>query len=365
MRPEKDHNRLRIDRESLLRTLGYVSVGLGKQGFGNCFLFRKGIVCTYNEDIAAYAKVPIRWTGAVSARELLGVLEKWDCRFVTLLIEDGALFVYGGSRSKVRLVLEDAQDAAEFDLAFGTDWQPVPAGFLDAIAAVEDAAATGTDIDEGFTRCVHITPKAIEATDLTQYARCRIRTPVQGSVCILRDSAKVIAHLGANEMCETSALLCFRNDAGVQVGIRKQEEEFPEGEGLIADIREYPEYALPGDFLGALSTSEIFAKGEERKYVGVRLTQGQMTMTAMNPLLGEIEEERPMAGYDGPDLEFVCEVRLLRRLAEYGRMRVAPNGDLYRLVVADKGFVFMISTMEPEMAEPEYGDDESMDEDED
>lgn len=364
----------KVKRETLLQILGFVSVGLGKQGFGNCFIFRNGYVMAYNEDVVAKAPVPFKWTGAVTAPEFLGVLSKWHSKIVEMIHTPDALFVYSGKHDRVKLVLEDATDAEEFDHAFGTDWKPVPSGFVDALHAVEEAAATGSDLEESFTRCIHITPTHIEATDLSQFARCKIKSPVGGSVLILRETVKALMHLGVSEMCETETLICFRNEIGVTIGIVKQNDEFPDASHLLADVQEFKEYTLPGGLLDAISASEYFAAGEDRKQINVVIAGDQIQLSTLHPLVGECISEKPMKDYDGPDLYFVCEAKLLRRIAEFGRVRIGPlptagvdsNGDprlLYRLIVKDRGFVFMVTTMEPDDIEPDVGGEDDEDDD--
>jgi hypothetical protein len=76
----------RINREEFLRNLESVEPGLSPREIleqSSCFIFQKGWIKTFNDEVACKIKSPLKLEGAVQAAPLLAILSAivyWQVR---------------------------------------------------------------------------------------------------------------------------------------------------------------------------------------------------------------------------------------------------------------------------------------------
>ncbi|KKK61366.1 hypothetical protein LCGC14_3015070, partial [marine sediment metagenome] len=71
---------MKVERQKMLERLKLVSLGISTKGViaqSDCFIFSGDRVFAFNDEIMVRAKIPGDFDGAVSASELISLLEKF------------------------------------------------------------------------------------------------------------------------------------------------------------------------------------------------------------------------------------------------------------------------------------------------
>lgn len=328
-----------VSRESLLEACSFAAAGLGKQGIGTCFKFSNGKVSAFNEDVYASAPIDIGWEGIVEASRLLGILQKNKDETVDIAWnEKRAKLVLKGSGKtwKSELVVEIHESLGEWEIEEPEEWLTMDPHMLDGIAAVQSAADKGKK-STPMTRCIHITPEFLEATDTNQYARYTVATGFTNNTLALRDGLKTVVPLGATEFAACPSFLHFRNQKGVRVSVRTQIGRYPDLSPLLDGVEDYPELPLPGGMADALEACDVMLSSDvSDQSVQVTLKPGWLYCETASG--GNTHTTRsPLPAYTGEEVEFSVHPKLLGAIVEHGKMIWAPLNDIMSRLVANEG----------------------------
>lgn len=310
---------MRINREEFLKQLESVLPGLSTKEVieqSSCFIFKDKTVNTYNDEIACSQKSLLKIEGAVPAMPFISILRK--------LKEEELEIAVGESDKGGTLLIKGKQRRAginmEQDILLPIDavdkpkkWKELPDNFADAIAIVQPCA--GTNEAQFVMTCVHIGPKFIEACDNHQVTRFRIRTDVDKSILVRRDSLKYIVSLEMVEFSETKHWVHFRNSDGLVLSCRHWVDDYPSDDiSKVLQMKGEP-LTLPKGLKEAVEKAEIFSSENiEGNNVIVNIKKGKFKITGkgVSGWFTEVKKSK----YDGVSLQFTIPPNLLVELVQ-------------------------------------------------
>jgi len=217
-----------IKREQLLKELSSVVPGLSEREIveqSSCFAFKDGKVYTFNDEIACWAKSSLPFTGAVSAKKLLSLLQSMpEEKLGVSLSKNGKLVIKGNHKqatyslaSRIALPIDSIKNPKH--------WKSLPSDFLEGLLLVADCA--GRDESNFVLTCIHIAPEKLEASDNDRIAKFNTKTDVRQSMLIRKDTVKHLAAAGVTKFGETKDWVHFRSDKGPIICCRRYTESFP------------------------------------------------------------------------------------------------------------------------------------------
>jgi DNA polymerase III sliding clamp (beta) subunit (PCNA family) len=252
-----------VDREELLSQLNSVLAGLATHEAieqSTCFVFDKGQVVTFNDDIACIMNTKLDIKGAVPASLFGSLLRKLPDTELKYSIEKKKL-VIKGHHKKARIQIDPKLRLPILeDLDVARKWHKITEEFSDAIGMVEQCA-DGKRESSGSATLVHITPEYIEATDAFEAARYIIDLKLKQEVCVKRNAIKQMVTLGMTHMGVTSAWVSFKNKAtGLIFCCRRYDEsDYPSLNEIIKPEKKVRKTHLPKDLQKAADRAGDFA----------------------------------------------------------------------------------------------------------
>lgn len=315
----------RINREELLQQLEAVQPGLSPREIveqSSCFVFKDGLVMTYNDEISCSHSTNLKIEGAVQAAPLLSLLRKMIEEEIDVQInkETGELQIVGKRRhADLRMDKEILLPTETVERP--TKWKKLPEEFPDAINIVQQCA--GKDESNFNLTCVHIHPEWLEASDNYQITRYKIATPVKKPTLVRRDSIKHIVSLGMTEISETETWMHFRNPDGLVLSCRRFAEQFPDLSPFLK-VKGQPA-TLPKGLVEATERAEIFSsENVDNDQVLVILKAGKLTIKGEGAS-GRYTEKRSIK-YSGTNLSFRISPKLLIELTKrYNECQISED----------------------------------------
>lgn len=353
---------MRVEREDFLRRLQTVKAGLSARDIieqSCCFIFQDGQVATFNDEVSCHTSSGLddKFVGAIAAAPLLAVLEKLPEKDVELSMRDGELVVIGKNR-RVGVRAE-----AEILLPLGAvekpkKWKPLHPDFIEAVSAVSSCAST--DASRLVLTCVHVHPEWVEACDHHQLSRYTIKTGLDKSLLIRRDSLKHVCALGVSEVSVTETWAHFRNASGLVLSCRQYVDSYPDLTPLLK-VKGAAPATLPKGLAEAADTASVFsAENTDRNVVTVEIRAGKLRIKGVGTN-GWYQEVKKLK-YSGPPLSFMISPELLSELVKkYNdceitneRLKVVSGAQTY------VGWLFKIdnNTVVKEENDDEESDDE-------
>lgn len=305
---------MNIKREDFLNKLLIVQPGLSTREIveqSSCFVFKDGMIMTYNDEIACRTKLNLGLEGAVPADKLLSLLGKMIEEEIEIENEDGQLKIKGkGSRkSGIRMEAEVLLSVDKVEMPKKGDWKELHEDFTEAVSICCESA--NRDSSSGWSTCLHITPKWIEAMDNMQMTRFQIETGVEEKVLIRANSIKHLATLDVEEFAVTSKWMHFRSKNKMLFSCRRFIDEFrdPSKFFKVSGIKT----SLPKGLASSAEIAEIFSSEEkDRNELLVTLTNGKVRIRGEGAS-GWFSESKKLK-YRGEDLCFTIPPKLLREI---------------------------------------------------
>jgi DNA polymerase III sliding clamp (beta) subunit (PCNA family) len=357
-----------VNRTDLLALLQSVSYGLSSRDIleqSSCFVFNKGEVMTYNDEVACRAKTELKLKGAVQAKPLLAILEKLPDDTIELQTKKGALIIVGKRRHasirmerEVLLPIKHVETPGKF--------KRLHKNFIDAVNIAKEC--TGKDAQKFWTVCVHIHPKWIEACDGVQIARYKLQTGVKRSTLVRSTAIKCISELDVLKYNETPTWLHFKNKEGLVVSCRRYMDDYPMNTMTRLIKFSGTRTALPKVLGDAAERAGIFSsENADNDMVEVLLKSGLITVKGEG--VSGYFVERKKLRYKGPELMFFIAPKLLQELTRrHNECEITED----RLKVNGGNFVYVSSLgkagdsdeqEDEEQDDEDSGDDEGEDED--
>lgn len=302
----------KVNRETLLRQLDSVQPGISSREIleqSSCFIFTKGLVMTFNDEIACSHKCDLKLDGAVQADPLLAILRKLPEDEVDIELTDGYLIIKGVRRTAE--IRHEAEVLLRVDKVEQPDkWFDLPPEFLEGVKMVQHCA--GSDQSKFELTCVHLHADYLEACDNFQATRVKMRTGLKGRALVRRDSIKHIVGLGMTQCSETKTWLHFRNKDGLVLSCRRFENEYHPIDKLLDFKGE--KIKLPKGLATAVDLAQVFsAQNAEENCVTVELRpgtpHGKLRLTGEGAS-GRYREYKDLE-YNGPAMQFLIAPQLL------------------------------------------------------
>lgn len=315
----------KVNREELLRVLHDLAPGLATTEIieqSHCFVFRKGRVFTFNDQVACQLKTDaIDLHGAVPASKLLAILEKLpDETLEVETNEKGVLFK--GKRRETQLIME--QDVL-LDIGAITrpgKWHPLPEEFVEAVGVV--AACAGKDEGEFANTCVHFTSKYMEASDRFQIARYKIALQLTKEILVKAEVLRSIVQRGVSQYAVSDDWLHFKNANGLIMSVRLYVDEYPAlGQYLKVDGEKA---RLPKGLVKAVENCTVFSSenGKDDNQVRVELRPNRLRVRGDGASGHYVETKK--VDYKGPPIAFYIDPSLLIKLTEEYSECLVDNG---------------------------------------
>lgn len=302
-----------VNRKDYLNQLKSVLIGISTKSpveYSDCFIFSKGMVSTYNYEVACSADTEIDIEGTVPAEPLLNLLERLDGEEVDVFVENGELRVKSGEKlAGIRLA---GQYTLPFDLVERPkNFVPISDEMKDAILVTVECCSRSEA--HPLLRCIHMTPTYLEASDDFRIVRYSIQTGLSQSVLAKGQSVEYALKVGVNEMAVTENWLHFRNPNSVYISCRRMLDQYPETSKFF-EIRGKP-LTLPKDLDKAVERALVFwSETHKEAVVTVELSDGKMVVECSGQY-GWYREPRP-SSYQGPHFRFYCAARVLGELSK-------------------------------------------------
>lgn len=310
---------MKIDKEQFLNDLQMAKGGLSSKEFleqSNCFVFRDGMVFTFNDEVACRKKCQLTIEGAVQADVLLAILEKIPDDSLEVKSSDTGELVFTGKNKRFKLA-RDAEVLLPIEKVteqVPKNWVPLPENFSDIINNVKDCVS---DDEANFfsLTCIHLHPDYIEACDQRQLLRWHKKLGHKTSVLIRGEAVSNIIGLGMSQITSTEDWVHFKNAKGLIMSCRKFTEDYPD----MADVLlvKGSKIKLPKGVIKASERAAIMA-AEQTQGIDptllVDLRAGALKITGTG-LVGVYEEIKQVA-YDGPNMQFAMSPQLLCHITE-------------------------------------------------
>ena len=328
-----------MNRKEWLQQLELVQPGLSTKELieqSTCFVFEKGFVKTFNDEIACTLACDIGIEGAVQAKPLLELLKKLPEETVEVQLGDKQLLIQGEHRKAgIRMESEVFLDTEQIETPKEDAWIPLPPDFCEAVEVVRQTASQNDS--EFVLTCVHIHPEYVEACNNYQATRFPLKMKVSSSILVRHTSMLHVGSLGIMDFAEDSSWLHFRNPMGLVISCRKYEDEFPDM-GEILNVSGDP-ITLPSDIEGAASTAQIFSMDnpyDDQIQITISRNKLRLKGTGENGWYSETKKLE----YDGPKIQFRIAPKLLKEITkrqhdcEITRDRLKIDGGTFIYVTA-------------------------------
>lgn len=330
---------MRINREEFLKQLESVLPGLSTKEVieqSSCFIFKHKTVNTYNDEIACSQKSLLEIDGAVPAMPFISILRKLKEEELEINAnDDNSQILIKAKQKRSGIIMEQDILLPIEAVDKPKDWKKLPDNFADAIAIVQPCA--GSNEAQFVMTCVHITKKWIEACDNHQVTRFRIKTDVDKSILIRKESLKHIVSLEMVEFSETKHWVHFRNSDGLMLSCRHWTDEYPSDDITQILKTSGKTLNLPKGLKEAVEKAEIFSsENTEGSNVIVNIKKGKFKITGkgISGWFTEVKKSK----YDGDSLQFTIPPRLLVELVQrYNECEVSES----RLKVKGGKFVYV------------------------
>lgn len=309
---------MEVNRENWLRTLEAVSPGLAPREFieqSSCFVFRDGLVMTYNDEIACVAPSLLdkEVTGAVPGEKLLELLRKLGEEKLTVTLGKGELLLDTGKRRKAGVRLEAQLVLPVDSVPRPKKWLPLPDDFIPAMELVQECA--GRDESQFSLTCLHWHPEFLEACDNHQLCRFRFASEVSRSVLLRKEAVKHVVGLGVTQFTETEGWVHFRNSERVTLACRRYLEDYPD---LTAFLKvKGSKAALPKGLVEAGEKAAVFSEDNQADgAVQLTLKPGKLILKGSGAQ-GWYRESKDVQ-YEGATLSFYVQPRLFAEVTQRG-----------------------------------------------
>jgi len=307
-----------VKREDLLKELDSVFAGLAERDDveqSTCFVFKDGMVMTYNEEIACVMKCSLDIKAAVPARLFLSILRKLTEDELDIDIEDKKKLVIKGRNKRCSIrVTRKLLLPIEENLDVATKWHKLDGNFIDGLNLVQQCATTAKNA-VGTATIIHITPEHIEACDGYEAARYEVSTKIKENVSVKREAVKFVVTLNMTHIGITDTWVSFKNQTGLVFSCRRYKETFPEIDEVLKERGKVT--ILPKGIKETAERAEIFASDkldEKDNKIFVTLEMGKVIVTGKGDR--GIYKEAKKASYKGDTIKFKIHPAQLSQIVE-------------------------------------------------
>lgn len=303
----------RVNKDLLLSQLELVQPGLSTREVieqSSCYIFRDGLVSTYNDEIACTHKSCISIQGAVQAQPLLSLLRQLKEEDVEVGVTEKGFMIKG--KRKVAYIKMEQDILLPVDTVDRPEkWRAVAEEMSEAIKLVQQCVSKN---EEYFAlTCIHLHPTWIEACDSLQVARSTFKTGLKKPILVKRDSLKWVSELDMQKFSETENWLHFKNSSGLILSCRRWEDEFPDMTTVLKSTG--TALSLPKGLAEAAKKAAIFTSDtQETNQILIKLSPGKMRLEGTGVAGKYIEQA--VVKYAGKSIAFLISPDLLQEITK-------------------------------------------------
>ena len=314
---------MKINREKLLNLLELAEPGLASREIieqSTCFVFKDGLLTTFNDEIACQQKTKLKIKGAIQAKPLLALLRKMtDVKIEIDAVGDS--FQIKGRRKGAKIAMDKKIQLPIDEIETPKNWINLKDDFYDTIKMLR--ACASTDESTFKLTCIHITPKYMEAMDNYQAIRVKIKLNIRKNLLVRSDSLNQAARLNISQMSETKRWLHFKTPNGLIFSCRKYLEEYHDLDEML-NIKG-KKIKLPKGLKDAAEKAQIFSDTNAEStniLVEIRSNKLRLTGTGTEGKYWEFKN----INYSGPAMEFQISPQLLSNIVtSYQECEITPD----------------------------------------
>lgn len=323
---------MNISRNTLLEALSTAIIGTTpKEGTeqSNAFVFKGGKLTTFNDNIMVRIKSPLDFDAVVNAADMLAVLAK--------IPDDEVEVTQTGSEVRIKAKRRSAGIGCSAEVLLPLDAVPASEGWgriaEGTNASLQQAAKIcSTDDSQYLATCVHVTPKMIEGCDNYRLLRVDGETGFPADVLIPAKSVVALKGVNITKVSIGRGWVHFKTDHAAEISVRCSHETYPEAVGKLLDMEGGEKIILPANLGEIIQRAEIFLTGTYDAKVGVKIEDGELTLTSRKE--GGWYRERKKIKYDGRPLDFEVNPQFLTDLL--ARTREVQVDDRKMKIVVDR-----------------------------
>ena len=296
-----------MNRTELLKALKAVLPGVSKGeallAGADSFVFRQGLIQSYNDVLSVTYPLDVGVEGAVKAAELVRVLEKMSGSEVKLEVKDQILEISDGTTTLSMKLIESSTASLLESLALeDLEWMPLPTGFVKALALC--LPSVSRNIDHGALTGIRVEADCLLSTDNFRATWVELAEPMAGPGFTIPGAA--VADLlkipGLEQWFATDAWAHFMSADGAVFSSRLIASDFPTG----AFKQMFPEpgqdsYRLPDGLENALGRVGVLAYTQDdgADYVTLSEDKGSLKIKGERQF-GSIKEKIKLKPVEWP-----------------------------------------------------------------
>lgn len=328
----------KLRREELLDECQTVAPGLSPREIvqqSSCFVFHKGRIWTFNDEVACSLPTRVKAEGAVKASYLIELLAEMKDETVDVEVTDSELVVRGKS--------EEAAVSLEKTVILPIDqveppkkWVKLDKEFEEAVKLVVQCASR--DASQFALTCVHLAPEFVEACDNFQMIRHTLKTGVSGDVLIRQEALAPLASLDVTEVSQGEKWTHFRSKTGLVYSCRRHLEDYPDLSPFLKKAGE--PITLHKSLAENMKRAGIFSKDNaDFDQVKVQLKTDRIRVSSRGTY-GRYHGVKRVS-YKGPPVSFLIAPTLFAQLVEqHDDCRISEG----KIHVSRDRFVYVAAT---------------------
>ena len=227
---------MKLKRDRLLKELQKVAGGLAAGGKAtveqsDSFVFQKGMVMTYNDEVACRAKCCLPITGAIHAKTMLSTLSTWPFDIIQLNMKEGGL-AFRGKDAKGLLRVEKEIRLPTKNVEMPKEWKKLH----DELELQEAVELVGGCVSKNNASphlcCIHFSSKGLLACDGVQAGRFALELPFKQDTLLRMASLKCVyteevMGTGPSAISITKNWVHFKDTHGLIVSCHKFADDYP------------------------------------------------------------------------------------------------------------------------------------------
>lgn len=254
----------KINTKGFLSTLQKISSGLADKEIveqSTSFLFEKGIVYTFNDELYAYTNTPPnlrKLNCAVSGLELISILKKIPDEEIHLTIREHEIHLKG-KRISCGIKTEKIKLNVPHEIGVPNKWHKINPEFTEGLKAC--LPATRNDPSNPILSCIHVTSQFIEACDNYRLTRYTLETGMDKNLLLPASTTKQliqhdITHCALEETLE--GWTCFKTKEGIILGTRIYSGTYPTFQHILDDTKDTKPIKIMGKISEVIDRCLVF-----------------------------------------------------------------------------------------------------------
>ena len=258
---------MKVNRVALLECLKSVKPGLSNKLIleqSTSFVFQEGQVITFNDEIAVHAPMVDGWefTGAVPAKELLAILERFKGEEVEITSPTDKELLLKSGKSRSGIKLESTISLPTGELKIPTEWKKLPEDFRTGISCCIPSASRS--LQQPILTTLHVTGEFVESTDTNRLSRFwwGENSELGDGFLLPVETAVSLARFDMDSFWEEDGWAHFKNKSDAVFSCRTVSGDYMDL-GPFLDIEEVGVLEFPEGLNDMLNRAGVFLSGAE------------------------------------------------------------------------------------------------------